>query len=241
MQDNITKPVFNISEARTKDIDAYNHWKATGDKTSLGLLVRQLYPVIYSQVDRVSGTLPKAALSAEAKKWTVKAIESYDPSRGASLSTHVMNYLPKVRRLNYKFQNSARLPENLHLQYTNFQNAVSHLQESLNREPTDEEISKHLGWSKPLVIKFKGSLYEDLVESGTQRPVETIQFNSNSMLMDHLMTQLDETEKYILASNKVVPASEMCAKLGVNISRLNYLKAKLITKIEGIKRDIGMY
>lgn len=232
---------INYEEHRAKDLELFNLWQQGKDKKALGALVENLYPIIYSEVRRASGTLPESALSAEAKKWAVKAITTYDPSKGTSLSTHVMNYLPKVRRLNYKFQNSARLPENLHLQYTNFQNAVSHLQESLNREPTDEEISKHLGWSKPLVIKFKGSLYEDLVESGTQRPVETIQFNSNSMLMDHLMTQLDETEKYILASNKVVPASEMCAKLGVNISRLNYLKAKLITKIEGIKRDIGMY
>jgi RNA polymerase primary sigma factor len=165
MLDSTPKPIFDISAAKQKDIIAYNNWKETGSQEALGILMKQLHPVIYSQVERASGTLPKAALSAEAKKWTYKAIESYDPSRGASLSTHVLNFLPKLRRLNYKYQNAARLPENMVLQYSNFQGAVSHLQEKLGREPLDEEIAQKLGWSKPLVVRFKGSLYEDLVES----------------------------------------------------------------------------
>jgi DNA-directed RNA polymerase specialized sigma subunit len=235
------KPVFNISEAKQKDIAAYNHWKQTGDKASLGLLMKQLHPVIYSQVERVSGTLPKAALSAEAKNWTIKAIDSYDPSKGASLSTHVLNYLPKIRRLNYKYQNSARLPENLQLQYTNFQTGVSHLQETLGREPNDEEIAKHLGWSKPLVARFKGSLYEDLVESVSQRPVEVTQFNENKFLLDHILSQLTAEEKFILLDSPSMTAQQAADHLGVNLSRWNYLKGKLAIRIRGMKEQIKMY
>ena len=238
---NTEKPVFNFAAARSADMDAYNHWKATGDKQSLGLLVKQLHPVIYSQVERVSGTLPKAALSAEAKKWTVKAIESYDPSRGAALATHVLNYLPKIRRLNYKYQNSARLPENLQLQYTNFQTGVSQLQEELSREPTDEEIAKQLGWSKPLVTRFKASLYDDLVESASQRPSEVSQFNENSFLMDHIMSQLTPEEKFILIDSPSMSATDAAKKIGVNLSRWNYLKSKLRDKIMAMKQDIKMY
>jgi DNA-directed RNA polymerase specialized sigma subunit len=226
---------------KARDLDLYNNWKLKGDKESLGKLIHQLNPIIYSEVRRVSGTLPEAALSAEAKRWAIQALQTYDPSKGVAVSTHVMNYLPKVRRLNYKFQNSARLPENLHLQFTEFHNAVSHLDNTLNREPTDEEIAKHLGWSKPLVVKFKGSLYEDLVESATQRPIETNQFNSNKFLLDHIMDKLDAQEKMILENKGTMPASELAEKLGVNISRLNYLSAKLRDKIMKIKEEIRMY
>jgi DNA-directed RNA polymerase specialized sigma subunit len=207
----------------------------------LGQLVKQLHPVIYSQVERVSGTLPKSALSAEAKKWTVKALESYDPTRGVAVSTHVMNYLPKIRRLNYKFQNSARLPENLQLEYTNFTTGVSHLEETLGREPNDEEIAEHLGWSKPLVTKFKGSLYSDLVESASQRPSEVTQFNSNRFLMDHIMSQLDAQEKFILLESNDMPAQQAANKLGVSLSRWNYLKSKLKDKLLAIKTEVKMY
>lgn len=240
MADNI-KPVFNIATARSADMDAYNHWKETGDKKSLGLLIRQLHPVIYSQVERVSGTLPKSALSAEAKTWTVKAIQSYDPTRGASLATHVLNYLPKIRRLNYKYQNSARLPENLHLQHSSFTTGVSQLQEKLGRDPTDEELATQLGWSKPLVTRFKASLYDDLVESVSQRPTEVTQFNSNKFLMDHLMSQLTQDEKFILIDAPSMSSIQAANHLGVNISRYNYLKAKLRSKIMDIKNEIKMY
>lgn len=228
-------------DAKKRDLDLYTAWKDKGDKQSLGALMKQLQPVIYSEVRRTSGTLPEAALSAEAKKWTIRALQTYDPTKGVAISTHVMNYLPKVRRLNYKYQNAARLPENMQLQYTEFKNATSHLENTLNREPTDEEIAKHLGWSKPLVVRFKGSLYEDLVESASQRPLETSQFNSNRFLMDHIMSQLDDQEKTILLNSGTMSSQDLADKLSINISRLNYLKSKLRTKIEGIKGEINMY
>jgi DNA-directed RNA polymerase specialized sigma subunit len=241
MDDLTTKPIFDYAGAKTKDMEVFNTWKQTGSKEALGLLMKQLQPMVYSQVERVSGTLPKAALSAEAKKWTINAIQSYDPTRGTALASHVMNYLPKIRRLNYKYQNSARLPENLQLQYTTFQTAVSQLQETLGRDPTDEETAKELGWGKPLVTRFKASLYDDLVESASPRMAEVSQFNDNKFLLDHIMANLNPQEKFILGEANDLSAKEAAAKLGVNISRLNYLKSKLRDKILGMKQEIGMY
>lgn len=229
------------ADYKQRDLDLYMQWKSSGDKRALGTLIKQLHPIIYSEVRRQSGTLPESALSAEAKYWAMRALETYDPKKGVAVSTHVMNYLPKVRRLNYKYQNVARLPENLHLQYSNFTNTVSHLEETLNREPTDEEIASELGWSKPQVIKFRGSLYQDLVESATQKPTEVTQFNTEKFLLEHIMSQLDEQEKMLLLNKGTMPASELASKLGVNVSRLNYLSAKLRDKIAKIRKEIGMY
>lgn len=239
----VPKPLvpFDYKAAKQKDLDLFNQWKTSGDKKALGQLITQLHPVIFSEVRRQAGTLPESALSAEAKKWALKAIQTFDPTKGVALSTHVMNYLPKVRRLNYKFQNAARLPENLQLQFSEFKNTISHLTETLNREPTDDEIAKELGWSRGAVIKFKGSLYEDLVESSTQRPFETAQFNSNSLLLNHILSKLDTQERLILDNSGVLSSQELATKLGVNISRLNYLKSKLKEKIQGMKNEIGMY
>lgn len=226
---------------KERDLELYHAWKNTGDKAALGALIKQLSPVVYSEVRRVSGTLPESALSAEAKKWTVHALQNFDPSKGVAVSTHVTNYLPKVRRLNYKYQNSARLPENLQLQFTEFKNAQSHLENTLNREPTDAELAAHLGWGKAVTVRLKNSLYEDLVESVVQRPSEITQFNENKLLMDHLMSKLDEQEKFLLLNSKEMPAQDLAKKLGVNISRLNYLKSKLKDKIQAIKTEIKMY
>lgn len=231
---------FDYNSAKLKDQQLWEAWKETGSKKHLGELVDQLSPVIYSEVHRASGTLPTAALGAEAKKWAIKAIQTYDPSKGTTLSTHVMNYLPKVRRMNYKYQNAVRLPENMQLKYHDYNRQLTQLTDQLNREPTDEELAKTLGWSKPQVIKFKNSLFADLIESSSERPGEYSQFNHNSLLMEHLMAQLSPEEKMILEKEDGVSATEISEKLGVNLNRYNYLRKKLVDKIQAIKHEIGM-
>ena len=151
-----------FNNVKSKDQEAFDKWKASGSKKDLGILMNQLGPIIYAEVKRASGSLPTAALSAEAKKWAFKAIQTYDPAKGTAISTHVVNYLPKIRRMNYKFQNAVRLPENMQLKYHDYNHALVSLTDELNREPTDVEMAKKLGWSKPQTVKFKNSLYSGL-------------------------------------------------------------------------------
>lgn len=234
------KPVSIYTERKAKDQELYERWKETGSKQALGALMEQINPIIYNEVRHASGSLPPAALSSEAKKWAIKAIQTYDPSKGTAISTHVMNYLPKIRRLNYKYQNAVRLPENMQLKYHEYNRTLTDLTDQLNREPTDAELADRLGWSKGQTVKFKNSLYADLIESASARPSEFTQFNENAILMEHLMNQLTADEKFILNNNKLLSSTEMADKLGVNINRLNYLKAKLTTKIKDIQLDIGL-
>lgn len=228
------------AEARSKDLELWHQWKETGSKQHLGQLVDQLGPLIYHEVQRASGSLPTSALAAEAKKWTVKAVTTYDPSKGTTLSTHVMNYLPKVRRLNYKYQNAVRLPENMQLKYHEYNKALTDLTEELGRDPNPDEMSRRLGWSKPHVVKFSNSLYSDMIESQSERAAEYTQFNDRSILMQHLLQQLNETETFILENSDKLTVKQMCDKLGVNVNRYNYLRRKLIQKIQGIQKDVGL-
>lgn len=224
--------------AKEHDLLLYNEWKQSGDKQALGKLVNNLHPIIYTEVQRAAGTLPTSALSAEAKKWTVKAIQSYDPDKGVALSTHVMNYLPKIRRLNYKFQNAARLPENLQLQYHTWNQAITGLKEQLDRDPTDEELADKLGWKRKAVIKYRNSLYADLIESGNERPTEFTTFNKNKVLFDYIMQQLSPDEKVIFENIDTMSSAELAAKLGVNINRLNYMKRLMTDKIKGLQEEV---
>lgn len=228
-------------DRKSKDQALYDQWFKTKSKRDLGNLISQLSPLIYSEVQRQSGTLPNSALSAEAKKWAVKAVMNYDPTKGAAISTHVMSYLPKVRRMNYKFQNAARLPENLQLKYKLYDRALQNLADKHSRDPTDEEMADELGWSKGHVVKFRNSLYEDLVESSSMKPVATSTFNEAKILLDHIKSQLTAEEKIIWDNSRDLSAGELANKLGVNINRLNYLKSKLKNKVMDLKKEIGLY
>lgn len=227
-------------DARTRDLELWQQWKQSGSKRHLGQLIDQLSPLIYHEVQRASGSLPTSALAAEAKKWTVKAVETYDPSKGTTLSTHVMNYLPKVRRMNYKYQNAVRLPENMQLQYHEYSKAVNDLTEQLNREPTSDEIAHRLGWSKALVVKFGERLYADLIESQSERPAEYTHFNENSILMDYLRQQLTSDELFMLDNADKLSVKDMCSRMDINLNRYNYLRRKLTEKIARIKHEIGL-
>lgn len=228
-------------DRKQKDADLYNEWKTTASKMALGALIGQLSPLIYSEVQRQAGTLPNTALSAESKKWAIKAIQTYDPTKGASISTHVMSYLPKVRRMNYKYQNAARLPENMQLKYKLYDRAVQNLADKFNRDPTEEELAQELGWSKGQVIKFRNSLYEDLVESASAKPTEVTRFNENKILLDHILSRLTPEQKIIWDNSRNLTSEELAKKLGVNINRLNYLKSKLKSEVQQIKAEIGLY
>lgn len=233
-------PSSPTQDARTRDLELWHQWKQSGSKKHLGELIDQLSPLIYHEVQRASGSLPTSALAAEAKKWTVKAVQSYDPDKGTTLSTHVMNYLPKVRRMNYKFQNAVRLPENMQLQFHEYNKALNDLSEQLNREPTPDELAHRLGWSKALVVRFGSRLYADMIESQSERPAEYAQFNENSILMDHLRQQLTHDELFMLDNADKLSVKEMCARMNVNLNRYNYLRRKLVDKIAHIKQEIGL-
>jgi DNA-directed RNA polymerase specialized sigma subunit len=233
-------PIKPFIDYRAKDQELFAKWKETGSKKDLGALVTQLHPIIYSEVYRLRGSLPTSALSAEATKWAIKGIQTYDPSKGTALSTHVTNWLQKTKRLNYRFQNAVRLPENMQLKYNEYNRGLTQLTEELNRDPTDEELARKLGWSKGHTVKFKSRLYADLIESGSEKPTEVTQFNDRSILMEHLLSSLSEQEKFILEKSKDMPAAELADKLGVNINRLNYLKKKLVAKIEEAKNALDL-
>lgn len=226
---------------KSKDMHLYNAWKETGSKRAMTDLVEHLSPLIYKEVSRSAGTLPIAALNAEGKQWAIKAVKSYDPDKGFALGTHVTNYLQRVRRLNYKYQHAARLPENMKLEFHKYNNAIAQLSEELNRDPTDDEISSHLGWSKGAVVRFKKSVYSDHLESGNEKPTEVNQYSNEALVMGELMAHLSPEERFIINNKGTMSATELAAKLGVNNNRLNYLQNKLVQKIKSLKQHLEGY
>jgi len=225
---------------KAKDTLLYNNWAQDKSKENMSALVGHLSPLIYREVSRASGTLPIAALNAEGKNWAIKAIKTFDPSKGFALSTHVTNYLQRVRRMNYKYQHVARLPENMKMEFHKYNSSIAQLSDELNRDPTEEEIAHHLGWSKGSVIKFRKQVYSDHLESANEKPSEVYQYDNNTLLMQELMSRLTPQEKMILDNKGKVSATDLAIKLGVNNNRLNYLQNKLVTKIMGLKHELGV-
>lgn len=226
------------------DMEFFQRWRDTQSKEDLGQLVKQFEPLMYKQVKRLSGSVPPSALSAEAKKQTIIALETYDPSKGAALSTHVYNRLNKLKRLNSKYQNAVRLPENQHFTWSEFNNSVERLTDQLNREPTDDELSSDLGWSKKEVKRLRERLYADLYESGTEVATTFTKFDQTKVLRSLVEESLDPQEK-IIWENVQKPkhmqksVTELANQMGVNVNRFQYIKSKMVTKIRKLQGELG--
>lgn len=218
------------------DIRLWNEWNKDKSKSNLSKLMTAMNGIIQKEVNRASGSLPKAALEGNAKKWAIEAITRYNPQSGVALSTYVTHYLAKIRRLNYRHQNMVRLPEEKMLMFSKFREANDHLTEHLNRSPTDEEIASHLEW-KPFAVKqFKSMLFQDHYESGSEKAVEAHAFDHDKIKMEYFKETLDSQEKTIyeslfLPDEHKLSNSQLAAKIGVNENRLSYLKARLRKKI----------
>lgn len=230
-----------MSEVRKLDQELFQTYQQTKSPQDLHKLVNQLMPLIHTEVKRASGTLPTQALTSEAKKWAIHAINTYDPSKGTQLSTHVTNYLQKVRRMNYRYQNAARLSENNQLIFHKYNNAQQSLQERLSREPSEEELAAELGWTKKAVIKFKAGIFQDIVESSKEKASEYSRFDTGRPLFEHMMDQLTPEEHLIMKHTGELSSGELAEKLGVNVNRLNYLKGKMVKKLKTIQDEMARY
>ena len=107
-------------------------------------LLEEHKDIINSHRLKWSGVLPDVVIKKHAEQYALDAFKSYDPSKGASLHTHMFNHLSRLSRLNYENQNVVKIPEHQILQISHYNDSVSHLTDQLGRDPSHEEIADHM-------------------------------------------------------------------------------------------------
>jgi DNA-directed RNA polymerase specialized sigma subunit len=203
-----------------------------------------LNPIIQTEVNRWSGTLARPDLEIEAKRLAVEAIESFSPTGGASLATHVSNRLKKLSRLSYTHQNVARLPEYQTLKFRTFADAQSKLTDKFGRDPTHTELADELCWSKPAVKSFQTSLRREFIESGDLPPYFDEE-REDSGILDYVYHDLSPQQKKIFEHTtgyggvKVLSNPELTKKLKLTQGQLSYQKRTLVNKFERLMSKKG--
>lgn len=237
---------FDYAAANDKDLELYRAWKANPSKENMSALVKSLMPLIHTELSRARGTLADSVLKTDAMKWAIEAINRYDESKGVKLSTHVVNWLQKVRRTNYTYQNAVRLPETDQLMFNKFDTARTNLSVEFNRDPTEAEMAKELGWTVKKVKDFQGKLYDDLYESSSLGDTSVHGFSSEDALVDMVRNSLTYEER-IIFDNKMADKhlqlnnTQLAAKLGVNQNRLQYLTRSVVDKAKKLKSSVGSW
>jgi DNA-directed RNA polymerase specialized sigma subunit len=223
-------------DRKQQDLAAWQQWKKRPTPQNMGAVLGQVNPLIQKEVNRWSGTLARPALELEGKRLAAEAVQSYRPSGGAALSTHVANRLKKLSRLSYQHQNVARMPEYQTLKFHTYQAGKTNLEERLGREPTVDELSSELGWPKPYLSNFQRSIRRELVESGEVPPIFDTDSGESGMV-DFVYNDLSPVQKQIFEHTtgyggaQMLRNPQLMKRLNMSQGQLSYQKRLLVDRV----------
>jgi len=141
------KPKPDLTAKKQTEVDLFHHWNSNGRKPlDLDPLLKSFQPLIQTRVNHYKNRveIPVSAIEHEHKKAFVKALETWDPKKGGSLSTWVMTNLRKAGRYVDSNKNFARITENVYKNIGAFNAVKSELTEKIGHEPDAQTIHDHL-------------------------------------------------------------------------------------------------
>ena len=144
-----------LSTRKENELALWTHWKETKDPQSLKKLYKSYEPLIRKvskPYESLAGAIDPGIVDTQFRIAAFNGFNTYDPSKGTQLSTHLNWSLMAAKKDIGRVQNSGRIPQARMAKITTFQNTRDSLTESLGREPTHEEISSVLNW-KPSEVK----------------------------------------------------------------------------------------
>lgn len=225
---------------KAKDRELWTRWQRSRSPQDLQAVLNQLKPIIGREVNRWAGSLSRATLETKAKALAVKAIKSYNPAMGTTLSTHVTNQLQKLSRTIYTHTQAARLPEHKAVAMTSFGAAHETLNSELGRTPTTLELSEHLGWSKMRTSEFRKAFQrKELLTSGEFRPSAfAVNDYEQDPIVDFVYHDMSPANQKLFehvtgyGGARVLSNKDLMKKFKLTQGQLSYRKRKLINLVK---------
>ena len=227
---------------RVAEMEMWHAWKKAGEHPDkLVPLLSSLQPIIQHHVNIYAGhvPIPTAAIEAEVTKHVIKGLHTYDPDRGAQLSTWLHSQARGVRRFVTANQNLARIPEERSYRIGDYDRAYSHLSEQLDRAPTAHEIADNMKVPVKQVQKLANERHKNLIASLASSEDPFIEETPRSREVLRLIEyELTPTELQVFehltgrnGKNKTKSTSEIARRLGWNDSKVSQVKDAISKKI----------
>lgn len=245
MQQTLGNKHASYGNTKEKDLELWRKWKKNPGPHTLQPLMKQLDPVIQSQVNKWSGAIARPILESKAKALAYEAIQTYEEGHGAALATHVTNRLQKLSRQVYTHQDAVRLPEYKKLKVHSYLRGQRELMDTYGREPTHQEMTDHLGWSSKMLGEVERSLNPELVESsdvgaGLFEQTSVWGSDSGDGMVDLIYYDLDPKDKLIFehttgySGKPILSNAQLRKKTGLTQGQLSYRKRKLVDKFKEV-------
>jgi RNA polymerase primary sigma factor len=200
--------------------------------------------------------MPLLDLINEGNMGLMKAVERFDPAKGAKLSTYSAWWIKQaIKRALANQSKTIRLPVHVVDKLFHMRQAAVKLQEVLGREPTDEELGDELGFTAQKVAQLRtaairpASLEAPLGDDETSRiadvvrdetaetPYEQLEDKTNTSMLRELVATLDPREAEILRyrfgldGDPERTLEEVGQKFGVTRERIRQIQNAALAKL----------
>jgi len=182
------------------------------------MILSNLRLVVTIAHDYVDLGLSLIDLISEGNVGLTKAVERFDPTKGAKLSTYAMWWIKQaIKRALADQGKTIRVPVHLGEKLAKMRRVTLQMSDELGREPTDDELGEELGIPAKKVSQLKSvgirpasldasigdddstELGELIGDEETQTPFELLRDKDLRNEMDGLLEVLDDREKKIIS------------------------------------------
>lgn len=228
-----------------------------GDAEARTLMIRaNLRFVVKIALDYVNLGLPLPDLIEEGNIGLMKAVERFDPAKGAKLSSYAVWWIKQAIKAALHDQGKIiRLPRHSALKLSKMRMVSLQMSESLGHEPTDEEMSEELGigeaqisdlklagarpWSldAPITDTAEDVLAELVPDEREQTPFEALRDSDLREKVTDALSVLTERERKIILARYGLDGEEpptlevLGSKLGITRERTRQLQNNALAKL----------